>query len=485
MPLFQTIQLKSIGIIFFGLMIVTSCKKLVEVNAPVTSINVDNVYTTDATAIAAVTGIYAKISDQSVSLTGNSISGISVFTSLSGDELELFGQSGSTLRPYYTNDLNPFVQTGLFWTTLYQIIFAANSALEGLQSSNSLTPIVKQQLLGEAKFMRAFCYFYLVNLYGDVPLAVGTDWKENASLSKVSQAEIYNQVVADLKDAEELLSENYLRADFLSNYPIQSAERIRPIKWAAKALLARTYLYLGNYADAEAQATQVINNTAFYKLNAPADAFLKNSTETIWAIPSVRAGVQANTSEGALFVLPPEGPNASDYPVYLSNRIVQAFEPNDLRVKAWVDSVKQGSTVYYYPKKYKVGKVNAATQEYSIVLRLSEVFLIRAEARAQQNKIPEGKDDLNAVRSRAGLGNTGATDKTSLVDAIMKERKVELFTEWGHRWLDLKRTKTIDPVMTVAATRKGGTWSSYKALYPIPQTEITLGHNLVQNDGYK
>jgi hypothetical protein len=88
------------------------------------------------------------------------------------------------------------------------------------------------------------------------------------------------------------------------------------------------------------------------------------------------------------------------------------------------------------------------------------------------------------IRARAGLPNTTASDQNSLLTAILQERRVELFTEWGHRWLDLKRTNLIDQVMSSAAIQKGGTWNSNKALFPIPKSEILLDPQLEQNPGF-
>jgi len=117
-------------------------------------------------------------------------------------------------------------------------------------------------------------------------------------------------------------------------------------------------------------------------------------------------------------------------------------------------------------------------------LRLAEQYLIRAEAMAQQNKIPEAAADLNVIRSRAGLPNTTAATQSAMLAAILQERKAELFTEWGHRWLDLKRTNTVDSVMSVVAPQKGGTWQSIQKYYPIPQSELNADPNLVQTPGY-
>jgi hypothetical protein len=114
-------------------------------------------------------------------------------------------------------------------------------------------------------------------------------------------------------------------------------------------------------------------------------------------------------------------------------------------------------------------------------LRLGEQYLIRAEAEAHLNDNTNAIKDLNIIRNRAGLANyAGATDQTSVLTAIMHERQVELFCEWGNRWFDLKRTGTIDAVL--GAEKPG--WQPYIALYPVPLTEIQSNPFLIQNPGY-
>lgn len=470
-------------LVLFTTIIISGCRKLVEVNAPVTSINAANVYKDDVTAIAVLTGIYAKISDNNQFLAGGSINSTTLFPALSADELTLNDLNNVTLLQYYRNDLDQTYSAEL-WRSYYHTLFDVNSAIEGLNASGTLTSSVKQQLLGEAKFIRAFCYFYLTNLFSDVPLITTTNWRVNAQMSRTPKAQVYQQMVDDLKDAQGLLSSNFVSPNLTSS----TSERVRPNKWAASALLARVYLYTGDYAGAEAQATAVINNSALFGLIALNDVFLMNSTEAIWQLQPVRTGTESNTGEGALFILPPEGPTSFQYPVYLSSHIVNSFEAGDLRRSSWVDSVKVtvgASTItYHYAFKYKIGSVNTNTTEYIMVLRLAEQYLIRAEARAQLNNIAGSQADINIIRIRAGLPGTTAADKAGLIAATLKERKVELFTEWGHRWFDLKRTNSIDAVMSIVAPTKGGTWSSFKALYPLPLSELNMAPNLVQNPGY-
>nr|WP_294877351.1 RagB/SusD family nutrient uptake outer membrane protein [uncultured Pedobacter sp.] len=484
----NTISNKKI-LYFFCLSIVllpSSCKKLIEIDGPSTSINSANVYATDATAAAVLTGVYTTISQTNV--FSNGLLSLSLFAGLNADELTLFATSNQSYSPYYQNGLNK-INTGSndYWRTIYPFIYTINVAVEGLTASNSLTPVVKQQLLGEAKFMRAFCFFYLVNLYGDIPLVITTNWQENAVISRAPKDKIYQQIITDLKEAQVLLSDKYLKADVLTAYVAGSEERVRPTKWAAAALLSRVYLYSGDYINAELSASTVINNTTLYGLTSLNGVFKKNSREAIWQLqPVLAGGTNTNTGDGRLFILPSGGPNTSTNPVYLSSSVVTAFEINDQRKTNWVATLTIGPNIYNYPYKYKIGIANVPVDEYSMVMRLGELYLIRAEARAQLNRFNEAQNDLNTIRSRAGLGPTIANDKVSLLNAILNERQVELFSEWGHRWFDLKRTSKIDEVMSIATPIKanGMPWAAYQSLYPIPQVEIDRDPFLTQNLGY-
>ncbi|HWK08129.1 MAG TPA: RagB/SusD family nutrient uptake outer membrane protein [Puia sp.] len=457
----------------------SSCTKLVEVEAPVTSTSEVNVYTSDATAAAVLTGIYTNISNSYFSNGG--IASLSLFAGLSADELKLYnGSTNTTYIRYYTNALStspPLIAD--FWNAFYPVIFIANSAIEGLANSNSLTPAIKQQLVGEAKFIRAFCYFYLVNLYGDVPLITGTDYTVNAVFFRTLKSRIYQQIIADLKNAQTLLSSNYLDATLLNI----TDKRVRPTQGAAAALLARVYLYTGDWVDAEAEATNVITNTGAYNLiNDLNSVFLANSKEAIWQLQPVGAGV--NTPDGLLFIIPIAGLNNGPNPVCLNTNLLNSFETGDQRRTYWIDSVRVNSATYYYPYKYKINTPNVSITEYEMIFRLSEQYLIRAEARAQQGNISGAKNDLNIIRNRAGLASITAADKASLIIAIQHERQVELFTEWGHRWLDLKRTGTVDAVMNVVTPLKGGVWRTNWQWYPISLYELQHDQNLEQNSGY-
>jgi hypothetical protein len=348
------------------------------------------------------------------------------------------------------------------WKAPYSYIYQCNICIEGLQKSTGVSAGVKNRLTGEVQFVRALCYFYLVNLYGDVPLVLSSNAEVNAVLSRSSISDVYVQIVADLQAAGSLLSND--------------GANTTPSSFAAKALLARVYLYKHDWSLAETTAAAVIASSKYSLQSDLNNVFKSNSTETIFQWAPVVAAI--NAPEGNIFI----PSSAAVRPTYkMCTVLLDAFEPNDLRKTAWLKSVTLGGQTFYYPYKYKVYTSSRPT-EYNIVLRLAEQYLIRAEARAQQSNIPGAVADINVIRTRAGLpAVSSAIGKDESLAAIEQERRIELFTEWGHRWFDLKRTNRADAVLSVV---KGTNWQATDYLYPIPQSELQTDANLVQNPGY-
>jgi hypothetical protein len=218
----------------------------------------------------------------------------------------------------------------------------------------------------------------------------------------------------------------------------------------------------------------VINSKKYHLVDDLDQVFLANSPEAI--LQFIPVSPFFNTAEGFSFI--PFSSSAK--PAYaLTPFLLNAFETGDLRKSAWLDSNVVNGEVYYYPHKYKVRFASAVT-EYNMVLRLAEQYLIGAEARAELNDITGSRLYLNKVRNRAGLPNTTATTTEGLVAAVLHERQVELFTEWGSRWFDLKRTGRIDDVLG----KEKNNWTATDALYPIPFNEIKINPFLTQNPGY-
>jgi hypothetical protein len=454
-----------------------SCKKLIDVDPPVTSINKDNVFKDDKTAAAVLTGVYSRISGAGF-VDGSALTSLSFYTGLSSDELTLFsGTTNVNYSNFYTNSLTNTTIPN-FWVNTYSDIYTLNSAIEGIGSAATLTPSIKKQLMGEALFMRAFDYFYLTNLYGDVPIITGIDYKINSLLSRSPSTEVYKFMIADLIQAKALLGESYLNADITTS----STNRVRPTKWAAIALLARVYLYTKDFQNADVQTTELIDNSSLFSLAPLNDVFLISSKEAIWQLQPVNFG--RNTEDAWLFVIPSTG-LSDDHPVYLSKELLNKVEASDNRRNSWIRSITdKDGVVYNFANKYKRATFNEPVTEYQMVFRLGEQYLIRAEARANLNNIDGALKDLNSIRNRAGLGNLTVNNKVALLQTIIDERQVELFTEWGHRWFDLKRTDLANHVMVDVTAEKGGNWKPNAQLYPITLKDLQLNPNLKQNSGY-
>jgi hypothetical protein len=165
----------------------------------------------------------------------------------------------------------------------------------------------------------------------------------------------------------------------------------------------------------------------------------------------------------------------------LSAALINDFELGDQRKEQWVKSVSNGTETWFHTNKYKEKSSTSGSVEYSILFRLAEQYLIRAEARVQQGDLIGAKEDLNKIRITAGLAETTASSQQDILSAILKENRVEFFTELGHRFFDLKRANKLNEVLTPI---KPG-WTSTDNLMPLPESELSLNPNLKpQNPGY-
>lgn len=460
----------------------TGCEKyLNNTQLPAGTIAGSDAFVSDNSVSAIVTGNFLNLSGSAI-FSGGTGSNIAYLTALYTDETMPIATTNTTALAFYTNNIN----TGntSHWSDLYAKIYAVNAAIEGIKNA-TVTLYSKNQWLGESYFTRALLYFYLVNLYGDAPLALTTDYKLNGSLPRSPKSEVYQQIITDLKEAQTLLGD-----DYKDGYGVKTVPRVRPNKAAATAFLAKVYLYTKNWEQAEAAATSVLSNTA-YKLSPLSQVFIADNNankETIWAL-ATRSDEKAyeygfyNNGMPATVTKDP----ALTYIVLaaLSSQMLNSFEANDKRFTTWVRStIYTGVTpaiTYYFPDKFKSAAVGA---ERLVVLRLADLYLVRAEARVQRNNTGDARSDLDSVRVRAGLPVTTATSQTDLLTAIAKERRVEFFTECSNRFFDLKRTDAIDGVMKLVAPLKGGSWETFKQLLPIPESDLRLNPALTPNPGY-
>ncbi|WP_256005687.1 RagB/SusD family nutrient uptake outer membrane protein [Pedobacter deserti] len=262
-------------IVVFSTIILVSCKSFVDIDPPSTAVTSEAVFSSDKTSIAVLNGTYAAMSGGP---GGEVVEGTSSIRSLGfrlgllSDELTLWEMSDNSKSPYYLNALSSQNEPPGYWTYFYKEIFMANSVINGLEKSNSVTPIVKSQLIGEALFLRALHLFYLTNLYGAIPVPLTTDYTEINKLGRRPVREVYEQIISDLNLAQQQLSSEFLDGTLLKS----TTSRVRPTKWAATALLSRVYLFMEDYANAELESTKVIESNLF-SLVPLDEEFLMNS----------------------------------------------------------------------------------------------------------------------------------------------------------------------------------------------------------------
>jgi hypothetical protein len=448
-------------------MMLTACKKLITIPAnPPTEIAQTEQFADSATTMTAMADIYSYPSNGTNQFTFND-GLLSLCTGLSSDELNVSTGSSVTLQfyEYGLTPLNAYITN--LWGDPYSALYPVNAALSGIAASSGLTASLKTQLTGELEVVRALYNFDLVNLFGAVPLVTTTNYTTTSKLGRSAVDSIYTQIMTDLTAAQQVLPVTY-----------PSTGNYRPNLYTVKAFLAKVYLYQKNWQAAYNAADTVINSGLYSLVPNLNNVFLDGSAEAIWQLPA--NGDFNVTTEAKNYV-----PYSGTVPSYsLTTFLVNSFEPGDQRLQDWaganVINVGSANDTFYYPFKYKNKNIFGQTTEDFMIFRLGEQYLIHAEAAAELGNLGTAISDLNTVRARAGLGPTTATGQAGVLAAVMHERQVELFTEWGNRWFDLNRTGTAG---TVLNAEKGG-FQSYMTLYPVPNAQLEADPFLNQSPGY-
>ena len=311
--------------------------------------------------------------------------------------------------------------------------------------------------------MRGLAFYRLQNMYGAVPVPLTTDFRTNAILGRSNQVTVQEQVASDWRLAASLLPERYA-----------TGIRLRPTRYAALALLSRIYLHQEKWLEAEEAASSVIDSgTGLELADSPGNVFSIGSPEVIWQLRPVLANM--NTSTASL--LGQMGGTVPSFGTYRTT-FLATMDTEDLRFKEWVHTYELQGKHYWQPVKYRYANTGQGI-EYLVMVRLGEVYLNRAEARIRLSKFEEAKEDINRIRSRAGLQSI--TETTNLFNALQQERQWELQIEQDFRWSDLKRWGLLESVIEGV---KPGVWKSKAVFFPIPQVEINNNKQLVQNEGY-
>lgn len=443
----------------------SSCRKFVEIDPPRTELIKGTVFASDETAEAAMLDVYFQMRNNG--FASGTTSSFCHILSLSADESNtaIFNtpEMIRDMKAFYSNTLIPDNYfAGALWSNIYQSIYRVNAIIEGVTQSSGISENMKRQLEGEAKCMRAFCYFYLCNIWGDVPLVTGTDYLANNKAPSATVAAVYEQIIADLKDAQALLP---------GDYAFAGGKRIRANKFAATALLSRAYLYTEDWAGAEREASAVIAETAQYDIaDNLLDVFKANGQESILQLETQKDGYPNELS--TFYIL-----GAYLGESMLTQAFVDHFEPGDQRRSLWIGG---DAGTLFYAMKYQSF---IAEEEASTLIRLAELYLIRSEARARLGNITgdnSAETDLNIIRGRASLPAIEAETEAEMLLAIEAEIRSEFFTEWGHRWLTLKRLGKADAVLSLVKPE----WKSHQALFPVPVSQIRNNPLTTQNKDY-
>jgi hypothetical protein len=466
--------MKSITIPLLMIFLSTGCKKILSTQQSSNTHTNEEVFSNEQSANAIALNMYSDPMKSADILNGL----LTRYLGLAADELQSpNGKLPESDLPWFNCAVSPSdkILQG-FWSRPYEYIYQGNNIIESLRGNKKLRDPVKKTLTGEALFIRALSYFYLVNLYDGVPSISKTNFAENASLPRESRDSIYKLIINDLKLAEQNLPEYSPGGDSALK------KGTRATKWAAKALLARAYLYTGQWEKSEQYAAALINSGQFVLENNLDNVFLVNSKEVLFQLQPVNKNQKH--IEASYFL-----PNNKQAPLLvITSTLFNSFESGDLRRKNWIGNITVGNKTHYYPYKYKA-KTSGQRLEYNVVMRMGEICLIHAEALAMQDKLDGAVESLRPIRVRAGLAPipSGLT-KQQILQRIEKERQAELFAEWGHRWLDLKRTKGFQHpdkprAMEVLEPLKPS-FQSYKLLFPIPARELQQNPRLVQNPLY-
>ena len=470
----------------------SSCSDFLEQN-PQTDLSENDFYKTADDILSAVNGVYSSL--QEGDIYGNWY----VFGEIPSDNTrnQLSGSvtTQNEFDQFYIDTQNSMIAN--FWKAAYKVINRTNTVLGRIDGIEINTELANRYKL-ECKFIRALMYFNLVRVYGDVPLVLKEiSISESYDILREPKENVYNQIIADLKEAQDL--------------PVSysTAEDGRATQGAAKALLANVYMTLHKYAEAETILAEIINSGQYSLLeNTPGSLNIdgyKNvfspvnhtSKEGIFEIQFLKGGYGEGSNYANNFAPENSGTNVVAVGGTGGNNIPEmdiynAYEEGDLRRDfsmslGYYDNRKNNEWVEsrYVCKFMDVPYQNNDASNNYPVIRYADVILMYAEALNQNGKTAEACKYLNMTRRR-GFGyqttetspvDLQTTDKAQFALMVEQERRVELAFE-NHRWFDLIRTGRAVEVMK----SKGFSLNETNLICPIPQKQIDVNPKLTQND---
>ncbi len=354
------------------------------------------------------------------------------------------------------------------WGSIYNTVYIANFIIERLPLVPGLKSAERDRVLATAHLLRGHAYFVGYYTFGPIPMVLTTSIETNRNIRRASDEEILQLIADDYTFALGKLPEDPANPGFAGEYTVRAA-------------LARFHLYMGNWAEAEAYATEVIDSDLYSLVENFSDLVTKDFTsEAIFEVGysiSDDPGTNGSIGLNNLFLGRRE--------IIPSNQAIVALASSE--------SGDRFSSIQFdindlvgNDNGWAVAKYGTADEDNNnvVVFRLGEMYLIRAEARAQQQKttgVNSAQEDINILRMRANAPTVGSLSQSQMLMLIEDERRYELAFE-GHRWYDLVRTGRIDAVMPAFSDN----WREAYKRWPIPQREIQNNPALAgnQNPGY-
>jgi hypothetical protein len=486
------------------ILIAPGCNNLLE-PTPEGIIQLDQLFTTRDGIITAVDGSYAPL----INLYKGPIQQL---TDLASDDVWTWRNELDPdlyiIQPNSTYNQN-------VWVPLFLGVTRANAVIDNLSNVTDFTdPAVKNAVEGQAKFIRAFYYFNLVRLFGDVPLITKQiKTRDDAEQPRTPIKDIYAQIKADLTDAIALLP---------ATYPASAGmEKGRPTTYAASALKALVHIELEEWEDVKAATAEIVKKGSLPDLyasnfngtaeNGPG-AFFEVQYGGVAAATTSALGQSwspASFAGGASMLPTDDNMNGKGGGLSSGAGIVQAFEPGDLRKTVnlagydlvnFLDASRPKGSLLYMNKYYNATDPRGLSTWNYPLIRFSEILLTRAEALNEIGYVANGEalELLNQVRVKAGLrpiGTSEVLNQQALREAIRKERRVELAFE-GKRYFDLNRWGVLDTVIQKQMDFLSRSFPDTRMithpvtgkkyfLYPIPANEFINNARLgEQNPGY-
>lgn len=508
---FNIIKKISLPLLLSGMLVSAGCQKFLEENDP-SNLTTDSYYTLPEHATAAVASVYAqtRFIGGGAGIFAQNFQMLEAVTGTVKTETGQNSDLNNLLGLGYNGD-NAMINN--WWNGLYNVVAQANLVLDKVPGINPMDEGLKKRILGETRFLRAWSYFYLVQLWGDVPLITKPQTTSSADFypARNSKEEVYKLIVDDLIAAEG------------SGLSMTDGSG-RASMGAVKSLLARVYLTMAGqpmnkgaayYKLAADKAFEVINSNNFSLFTKYADLHnvaQENKGENIFQIQYL-AGVADNPMQGVLL---PNFKDISQYGTEIGScvptvQFYNSFEAGDLRktdrvgffYTSYYDkgngALRDLSAPYIYKHFDTVGhgtSGKAGTGNSSLnwpQIRYADVLLIYAEAQNESDgPNPAAIKALKQIRDRAQLSTPGSFTQAEFREAVWRERWHELCYE-GITWFDMVRLRKVYNSNTNNFDNFGGhkfpdngaTLADKHLLFPLPTAEMQNNPSLKpQNPGY-